>query len=89
MFRPQLPNDTVPVFDTNQWVAQVEAALTALPERYHGTFHSRWASMDVIARHSWVRRRKAALTIIWVRGGSDGLRGLGKRLPDALSDIDR
>jgi hypothetical protein len=36
----------------------------------------------------WVDRRRAALMVVWVRGGDKGFEGLGKRLSEALQEID-
>jgi len=45
--------------------------------------------MNDAERFAWAERRKAALVVIWVRGGTNGLQGLRKRLCEALTDIDR
>lgn len=81
--------DAVPAFTTDQWVNQINAVLANLPKHHRGSFWQRWYTLDDAERHAWVERRKAALVIIWVRGGNNGLQGLGKRLCGALADIDR
>ena len=86
---PTLPTDAVPALTTDQWVAQINAALVNLPQQYHGSFWQRWYAMDDAERLAWVERRKAALVIIWLRGGTKGLQGLGERLCEALIDIYR
>ena len=89
ILHPTLPIDAVPVFTTDQWVSQIDAALVNLPQQHCGSFWQRWCTMDDAEQRAWVERRKAALVIIWVRGGSNGLQGLGERLCGALADIDR
>lgn len=89
ILHPALPKDSVPAFNAEQWVIQISAALVNLPQHHRGSFYDRWYTMDDAERHQWVERRKAALVIIWVRGGTNGLQGLGERLCGALGDIDR
>ena len=89
IFHPTSPPDAVPAFSTDLWVDQIDAALNDLPQRHQGSFCQLWFSMDAAERIAWVERRKAALLIMWVRGGPNGLQGLGERLCKALADIDR
>lgn len=89
ILHPTLPNDAVPAFTTDHWVNQINVALVDLPQHHRGSFWQRWYRMDDAERRAWVERRKAALVIIWVRGGTKGLQGLGERLCGALGDIDR
>ncbi len=89
ILHPTLPKDAVPKFTTDQWVTQIDAALVNLPQHHCGSFWQRWYSMKDAERRVWVERRKAALVIIWVRGSTRGLQGLGERLCGALADIDR
>lgn len=89
ILHPTLPKDAVPVFTTDQWVNQIDSALGDLSQQQRGSFWLRWCNMDYAGRCAWVERRKAALVIIWVRGGTNGLQGLGERLCGTLADIDR
>ena len=88
ILHPKLPPEAVPAFTTEQWVARIGAALRDLPDQHQGPFCQHWHTMGDQERLTWVERRKAALVIIWVRGGSTGFQGLGERLCGALADID-
>lgn len=70
-------------------VVMIDAAMQATPDDRYGWFITRWTKMDKESRLCWVQRRKAALMVIWVRGGRSGFQGLGIRLSQALADIDR
>ena len=89
MLRPTLNANEVPSFTASDWVQEIDNALNAVPLRHRGTFHDRWFDMNDAARLAWVVRRKAVLTVVWVRGGTAGLQGLGQHLSQALCDIDR
>ncbi len=49
---------------------------------------TRWDYMSGGEQLRWVERRRAALYVVWVRGGGAGFSGLGRRLSEALADID-
>jgi len=89
ILNPTQPQEAVPAFSTSQWVDQIDAALADLSQQQRGSFWQRWCTMNDAERCAWVERRKAALLIIWVRGGTNGLQGLRGRLCGALADIDR
>jgi hypothetical protein len=88
ILQPTLLPDAVPAFTTRRWTDEISAAISDLPLGHQGWFCQRWNTMDEGEQLAWVERRKAALIIIWVRGGSDGFQGLRERLCEALADID-
>jgi hypothetical protein len=82
-------SDLLPRFTNEQWIEQIELALQSRRYQQSSLFSHRWVSMTHAEKILWVRRRQAALLIIWARGGKLGFQEPGLKLQEALNDIDR
>jgi hypothetical protein len=81
-------HSTVPALTTDEMVTLITAAAGSHIAAHTDWFEQRWSNMTQEDRMHWVDRRRAALMVVWVRGGDKGFEGLGKRLSEALQEID-
>ena len=78
----------VPQMTGSEMYRRLSDALDSPPLQSSAWVCTRWAAMPPGEQLRWVERRRAALYIVWVRGGGAGFSGLGRRLSEALADID-
>lgn len=85
---PHPVRSTIPAHTAEEVVILITSAAERHVEAPSGWLSRRWATMTHNERIAWVGRRRAALIVVWVRGGDQGFEGLGRRLSEALREID-